>query len=44
MTRYQLWLTGIALVGLTASAVAAGLCWLLLTRPIALAEYVHGIL
>ena len=44
MSRAECWLIGVAVVGLTASAGAAGVGWLLLTRPIALAQYLQRML
>jgi hypothetical protein len=44
MTRTQIWLVGVAMVGLAASLAAAGLCWVLVTRPVAFAHYVQQVL
>lgn len=37
MARLDTWLMRLALVGVTAGVLAAGLFWLLLTRPVAVA-------
>ena len=36
--RVRAWVAGVAVVGLVASVAAAGLLWLVFTRPVALAE------
>ena len=36
------WLVGVAVVGAAAGAAAAGLLWLVLTRPVALAEFLSA--
>jgi hypothetical protein len=41
MTRRQAWLVGVSLVGMAAGAAAAALCWLMLTKPLAIAQYVQ---
>ena len=38
MTKANRWLVLVAIVGATAAVVAAGLFWLVLTRPIAVAQ------
>ena len=43
MTRTQIWLTGVALAGVAAGMAAAGLCWLMMTRPVAFAHYVQQV-
>jgi hypothetical protein len=40
MTRTNKWLIGIALVGAAAGAAALGLFWLVLTRPVAIAQMI----
>jgi hypothetical protein len=37
--RINVWLTSIALIGLTAAVAAGSLLWLVLTRPIALIHW-----
>ena len=41
ITRKHWWIAGVGFVGLAAGAVAAALCWLLLTQPVAFAQYVQ---
>ena len=38
MSRTEKWLTTMAVFGMAAGAVAAGLLWMVLTRPVALVE------
>lgn len=38
MTRTDKWLTAVAVFGMAAGALAAGLFWMVLTRPVALVE------
>jgi hypothetical protein len=42
MTRYEYWLAWTAAVGTAAGLVAAALIWLVLTRPVALAQVLAG--
>jgi hypothetical protein len=44
MVGMRMWLIGIALVGMAASAAAAGLLWMVITRPVALAQLLGGAL
>jgi hypothetical protein len=44
MASMRMWLIGIALVGMAASAAAAGLLWIVITRPVALAQFLGGAL
>ena len=44
MASTRMWLIGIALVGMAASAAAAGLLWMVITRPVALAQLLSGAL
>ena len=44
MKRTQRWLVGVAMVGAAAAAVAASLFWLVLTRPVAMAEFFGHVL
>ena len=37
------WLTAVAIAGLAAGAMAAGLLWMVLTRPVVLAQIVGGL-
>jgi hypothetical protein len=37
------WLVAVALVGATATLLASGLLWLVLTRPVAVAQLVDGV-
>ncbi len=43
MTRTQRWLTAVAVVGVTAGAAAAALLWMVVTRPVALAEVISRV-
>jgi hypothetical protein len=38
MSKTEKWLTAMAVFGMTAGALAAGLLWMVLTRPVALVE------
>jgi hypothetical protein len=38
MTQTPWWVTSVAVIGATATILAAGLVWMLLTRPIAVAQ------
>jgi hypothetical protein len=38
MSTAEKWVTTMAVFGLTAGVLAAGLLWMVLTRPVALAE------
>ena len=38
MSRTEKWLTTMAVFGMTAGALALGLLWMVLTRPVALVE------
>jgi hypothetical protein len=40
MARSQFWIISVAIVGAGATAVAASLVWLVLTRPVATAEVI----
>ncbi|HVW03845.1 MAG TPA: hypothetical protein VHB78_02505 [Vicinamibacterales bacterium] len=42
MTRTDIWVTGFAVVGGVASVLAAGLLWMVLVHPIALAQALNG--
>lgn len=42
MTRRRQWVVLVAVLGTLAGVAAAGLFWLVLTRPVALAMAVHG--
>jgi hypothetical protein len=44
MTRTQAWLVGVGFVGIAAGVAAAGLCWLVATRPAALAHFIQQVL
>jgi hypothetical protein len=44
MSRVECWLVAVAILGLTASAGAATLGWLLITRPVAVAQFMQRIL
>jgi hypothetical protein len=44
MSRTERWVIVVGLLGATASAAAAGLCWLLLTQPVAFAHYLQRML
>jgi hypothetical protein len=44
MTRRERWVVAVGLLGTLAGVAAAGLFWLVLTRPVALALTIHGIL
>jgi hypothetical protein len=44
MTRTGTWLTVIAVVGIAAGALAAGLIWMVFAHPVTLAERIGGIL
>jgi hypothetical protein len=43
VTRTRIWLTVVAFVGLTAGALAATLVWMVMTRPVALAQLIGTI-
>jgi len=38
MVGMKMWFVGVAFVGMAAGAAAAGLLWMVLTRPVALAQ------
>jgi hypothetical protein len=38
-----MWLVGVAMAGIGATAAAAGLCWFLVTQPVAFAQYVQRV-
>jgi hypothetical protein len=40
MRRMQIWLVIVGITGIVSSALAAGLLWLLLTHPVAVATFV----
>lgn len=42
MTLRSRWLVPVAVVGLTATILAAGLFWAVLTRPVAAAQFLGG--
>jgi hypothetical protein len=42
MIAMRIWFVGIGVVGMAAGAAAAGLLWMLLTRPVALAQILSG--
>ncbi len=44
MSRRERWLIGVGFLGVLASVGAAGLCWLLLTGPVAFAHYLQRLL
>ena len=44
MASMRMLLIGIALIGMAASAAAAGLLWMVITRPVALAQLLGGAL
>jgi hypothetical protein len=41
MTGMNRWVVAVGLVGTAALVAAAGLLWVVLTRPVALAEFIH---
>jgi hypothetical protein len=43
VTRTRIWLTIVAFVGLGAGALAATLVWMVMTRPVALAQAIGAI-
>jgi hypothetical protein len=43
MTLSTRWLIPVAIVGTTATILAAGLFWALLTRPLAAAQFLGGL-
>jgi putative flippase GtrA len=43
MTRTEIWLTRFAIVGTVAGVLAAGLLWLVVAHPIAVAQALGGI-
>lgn len=43
MSRTEIWLTGLGVVGAMAGALAAALFWLVVTQPLALAQILGGI-
>jgi hypothetical protein len=42
MIAMRMWFVGVAVVGMAAGAAAAGLLWMVLTRPVALAQILSG--
>lgn len=42
MVGMRIWLVGVAVVGMAAGAAAAGLLWMVFTRPVALAQILSG--
>jgi hypothetical protein len=40
MNRTQIWMVVVGVTGIVSSVLAAGLLWLLLTRPVAVATFV----
>lgn len=40
MNRTQIWMVVVGITGIVSSALAAGLLWLLLTHPVAVATFV----
>jgi hypothetical protein len=42
MIAMRMWFVGIGIVGMAAGAAAAGLLWMLVTRPVALAQILSG--
>jgi hypothetical protein len=40
MNRTQIWMVVVGVAGIVSSALAAGLLWLLLTHPVAVATFV----
>ena len=43
MTGLNRWVVAVGIVGLTAMLAAAGLFWMAVTRPVALAEFVQKV-
>ena len=44
MSRTERWITTLAVFGVTAGALAAGLIWMVLTRPVELVEAIGSLL
>ena len=42
MIAMRMWFVGVAVLGMAAGAAAAGLLWMVLTRPVALAQILSG--
>ena len=44
MVGIRMWFVSVAVVGMAAGLAAAGLLWMVLTRPVALAQILSGAL
>jgi hypothetical protein len=42
MVVMKMWFVGVAVVGMAAGAAAAGLLWMVFTRPVALAQFLSA--
>jgi hypothetical protein len=42
MVGMKIWFVGVAFVGMAAGAAAAGLLWMVLTQPVALAQFLSA--
>ncbi len=42
MVGMKMWFVGVAFVGVAAGAAAAGLLWMVFTRPVALAQFLSA--